>query len=162
LLSSYSGADVNTRAKLVVDAKDGKFVLHGVTALTSAALNGDAIVSRILIEHGADFRAVDSRGASIMLWARSNEVVQVLLDHGLDIDARDEDGLTLLILASADANTHKLGASGISSHGMPDVAFLLLHGADPNAKTKTGLTALKAAQGRPELVELLKNAGAKQ
>jgi ankyrin repeat protein len=158
-----SGAEVNTRAKILV--KDDGYVLDGFTALSAAAFGGNASVARTLIARGADVHAVDSRGASLMLWARSNEVVQVFLDQGLDINARDIDGATLLLLstmASASANPHEFAARSAPGRGIPDVAFLLQHGADPNAKAKNGLTPLKASQGRPELVELLKKAGAKK
>jgi hypothetical protein len=145
-----SGADVNTKAKIPVKINGGGFILDGVTALASAAFSGNASISRMLIEHGADIHALDSRGASVMLWARSNEVVQLLLDQGLDINARDMDGFTLLILSAS------------QSRGWPDVAFLLQHGADPSVKDKYGTTALTEARGRPDVVELLKNAGAKE
>lgn len=158
-----SGAEVNTKAKILV--KEDGYVLEGMSALSYAAFGGNASAVRMLIEHGADIHAIDSRGASVMLWARSNEVVRLLLDQGLDINARDADGTTLLMLstmASASANPHEFGAPSNTGRGIPDVAYLLQHGADPNAKAKNGLTPLKVSQGRPELVELLKNAGAKE
>lgn len=156
-----SGAEVNTKAKILV--KGNGHDLDGVTALWVAAFSGNAAVSKMLIEHGADIHAIDSLGESVMLLARSNEVVQVFLDQGLDINARQRDGHTLLMLstlASAEGDPHRFAASSAPGRGMPDVAFLLQHGADPNAKARDGTTALKAAQGRLELVELLKNAGA--
>jgi len=145
-----SGAEVNTRAKIPLkDFGDG-FVLDGITPLWVAAFSGDASISRMLIDRGADIRARDSHGASVMLVARSNEVVQVFLDRGLDINARDVDGYTLLLLSSSEIR------------GWPDVAFLLEHGADPNAKAKNGETPLMAARGRPNVVKLLKKSGAKE
>jgi len=158
-----SGAEVNTKAKILV--KEDGYVLEGMSALSYAAFGGNASAVRMLIDHGADIHAIDSRVGSVMLWARSNEVVQLLLDQGLDINARDVDGITLLMLstmASASGNPHEFAARSAPGRGIPDVAFLLKHGADPNAKAKNGLTPLKAAHGRPELVELLKNAGAKE
>jgi ankyrin repeat protein len=119
----------------------------------------------VLTDYGADVQVLDSRGQSIMLWARSNEVVQVLLDQGLDINARNVDGYTLLILstlAAAEGDPHRFAGSRAPGSDIPDVAFLLRHGADPNLKAKDGVTSLKASQGRSELVELLKNAGARE
>ena len=144
-----SGAKVNTRAKLPPIGDRG-FVLDGVTALWAGAFSGNAAVVKMLMERGADIHALDSRGASVMLIAGSNEVVQLFLDRGLDINARDVDGLTLLIISAAALRRE------------PDVAFLLRNGADPNAKAKNGLTPLSAARGRPEVVELLKKAGARE
>jgi ankyrin repeat protein len=158
-----SGAEVNTKAKILV--KENRYLLEGVSALSFAAFGGNASALRMLIKHGADIHAIDSRGQSIMLWARSNEVVRLLLDQGLDINARDVDGTTLLMLstmASASANPHEFSPSSNTGRGIPDVAYLLQHGADPNAKAKNGLTPLKVAQGRLELVDLLKNAGAEE
>lgn len=160
-----SGAEVNSKAKLLVKGDNNSFVLDGVTALSTAALSGNAPVLKMLIDHGADVHALDSRGQSIMLWARSNEVVQILLDQGLDINSRDVDGFTLLILSStafAEGDPHRFAASRALGSGIPDVSFLLERGADPNVKAKSGVTPLNASQGRPELVELLKKAGAKE
>jgi ankyrin repeat protein len=160
-----SGADVNSTAEFLVRNDSGNFVLHGFTALSSAAMSGNAQILKTLIDHGADIHAVDSRGSSIMFWARSNEVVQILLDHGLDINARDLDGFTLLImscLAATADDPHRFAARSAPGRGVPDVSFLLRHGADPNIKSNTGITPLNASVSRPELVEVLKNAGAKE
>ena len=99
-----------------------------------------------------------------MLCATSNDVVQTFLDRGLDINARYRDGYTLLIfsvLAYADAKPNAFSARALTSR-MPDVAFLLQHGADPNVKNRDGLTPLRAAQGRAALIALLNKAGAKE
>jgi ankyrin repeat protein len=143
-----SGAEVNAKAKLPI--KERGFVLEGVTALSVAALSGNAALTRMLISHGADIHGADTVSRSVMLWARSNEVVQVFLDEGLDINAHDVNGSTLLVLAAG------------QNRDWPDEAFLLQHGADPNIKDKWGTTALKMARGRPDVVELLTRAGARE
>jgi uncharacterized protein len=157
-----SGADVNAKGKVLIQGAGG-FVLDGITPLWAAAFSGDVQVVRMLIDHGADLTALDSRGASVMFWARSNDVVQTFLDHGLDINARDMDGNTLLtvsVLAYADAKPNAFSAR-VPTSRMPDVGFLLLHGADPNVRNRDGLTPLRAAQGRA-LIALLNKAGAKE
>jgi len=159
-----SGANVNAKGEVLVQGAGDDFVLGGITPLSSAAFSGDVQVVRMLIDHGADLNTRDGRGASVMLQARSNDVVQTFLDHGLDINARDRDGFTLLILsvlAYGDGKPNAFSARARTSH-MPDVGFLLQHGANPNVKNKAGLTPLRAAQGRTDLVALLNNAGAKE
>ncbi len=88
-----------------------------------------------------------------MLRASSNEIAQLFLDHGLNINAKDNYGYTLLILSAEFEGVHR-----------PSVAFLLAHGANPNAKADDGTTALKVATkaGHPDDVALLQKAGAKQ
>jgi len=118
----------------------------------------------MLIDHGADPNTLDGLGASVMLRARSNDVVQTFLDHGLDINARDRDGYTLLIFSVSAYGDGKPNAFSVRAptSRMPDVGFLLQHGANPNVKNKDGLTPLRAAQGRADLVALLNKAGAKE
>jgi uncharacterized protein len=159
-----SGANVNAKGKVLVQDAGDDYVVGGITPLWAAAYSGDVQVVRLLIDHGADLSTLDGLGASVMLRARSNDVVQTFLDHGLDINARDRDGYTLLIfsvVAYANGEPNAFSAQAPTSR-MPDVGFLLQHGANPNVKNKDGLTPLKAAQGRADLVALLNTAGAKE
>jgi len=146
-----AGAKVNARALSVSGVQAN--VLDGITALSSAASSENAAVVRMLLEHGADFHAQTSNGATVMLYASTDEIVQIFLDRGLDINAHDKHGYTLLIRSAEWEGVHR-----------PSVAFLLEHGADPNAKTDDGTTALKLAEGirHPDDVDLLKKAGAKE
>jgi ankyrin repeat protein len=143
------GAKVNTKAAHISGVE--AHVLTGINALSQAAHSGNLSIVRMLVDHGADVRALDSRGATVMAYATTNEIVQYFLDRGLNINARDKDGYTLLINSAEGFNR-------------PSIAFLLQHGADPNAKTSDGTTALKLAQGmhHSDDVELLKRAGAKE
>jgi ankyrin repeat protein len=146
-----AGAEVNAKAEHVSSVYAN--VLQGITALSSAAASENATVVRILLEHRADVHARTDNGATVMLYASSNEIAQIFLDHGLDINAHDKHGYTLLIWSAEWEGVHR-----------PSVQYLLEHGADPNAKTDDGTTALKLAQaiGHPDDVELLRKAGAKQ
>jgi ankyrin repeat protein len=143
-----AGANVNAKAGVVIGVGDG---VSGITPLSQAAASEDVSIVKLLLEHGADIHALTGNGATVMAFATTNEIVQVFLDRGLDINARDKNGYTLLIRS----------AEGFHR---PSVAFLLEHGADPNAKTTDGTTALKLAKGIGHLddVELLKKAGAKE
>ena len=151
------GAKVNAKAASVSGVQANG--LDGITALWAAASSENAEVVRLLLERGADLHAETSDGSIVMLRASTNEIVQIFLDRGLDINAKDKRGYSLLI-RSADAG----------GHHRPSIAFLLQHGADPNAKTDDGTTALKLAKEargsallpRTHDVELLEKAGAKQ
>jgi uncharacterized protein len=145
------GADVNAKASFVSGA--GAHVLNGITALFSGASSENLAVVRMLLEHGADLHAQTSDGSTVMLRASTNEIVQTFLDRGLDINARDKHGYTLLIRSADSGGRHR-----------PSVAFLLAHGADPNAKSDDGTTALKLANEikHPADVDLLVKAGAKE
>jgi len=144
-----NGAKINVKAAHISGVE--AHVLSGITALSLAASSGNLSIVKMLVEHGADIHALNSRGATVMAYATTNEVVQYFLDRGLDINARDKEGYTLLIKAAEGFNR-------------PSIAFLLEHGADPNAKTTDGTTALKLAFriNHPADVELLKKAGAKE
>ena len=146
-----AGAKVNAKASNVSGA--GANVLDGITPLWEAASSENAEVVRMLLERGADLHADTSDGAIVMLRASTNEIVQIFLDRGLDINAKDKRGHSLLIRSAEWGGHHR-----------PNIAFLLQHGADPNAKTEDGTTALKLAKGvrHSDDVELLEKAGAKQ
>jgi ankyrin repeat protein len=146
-----AGAKVNVKAAFVSGVQAN--VLDGITALWSAASSENAEVVRMLLEHGADLNALTSYDATVMLRASTNEIVQIFLDRGLDINAKDKGGYTLLIRSAESGGRHR-----------PSIAFLLQHGADPNAKADDGTTALKLAKGikHPDDVELLEKAGAKE
>jgi ankyrin repeat protein len=146
-----SGAEVNAKAESVSSVYGN--VLEGITALSSAAASENAPVVKRLLEHGADIHSKTDNGSTVMLYASTNEIVQIFLDGGLDINAKDKHGYTLLIRSAEWEGVHR-----------PSVAFLLEHGADPNAKADDGTTALKLAVriGHPDDTELLKKAGAKE
>lgn len=98
--------------------------------LTDAATNGQVDVVKDLLAKGADVNAKFGDMTALM-WAAQNghaDVVRVLLDKA-DVNAKDKDGDTALILAV--------------QFGFADVVRVLLaKGADVNAKTNYGATAL--------------------
>ena len=146
-----------------------------------AAAGDDEAILRTLVEHGMDVarlsgglsRAVEADcGACIdmlikpggkpavnagLLQAASGRdarTLRILLDHGADAKLADPGlGLTALMYAAI-------------SEGAPveNVKTLLDRGADVNAKTVDGTTALDYAlrQGDPAVVQLLRKAGAKE
>ena len=66
--------------------------------------------------------AVDSRIGSIILYSRSNDVVELLLGQGLDMNARDKDGSTLLVVSAAayaSGDPHSFAARAAAGSGVP-------------------------------------------
>ncbi|MEQ8965241.1 MAG: ankyrin repeat domain-containing protein [Azospirillaceae bacterium] len=85
-----------------IDAVDGELAQ---TALGIAAFHGFLAVCEILLRHGADVGAADSRGLTPFRAAATAEsyagvgdpsLMRLLLAHGADIDARDSAGISAL------------------------------------------------------------------
>jgi uncharacterized protein len=122
--------------------------------------NDDA-VQRVLAK-SADVNAKDNTGATALMAAAGygrTAIAQLLLDRGAQVNASGNEGDTALMQAALN------GHAAI-------VRLLLDHSADVNAKTKSGRTALQYAEakavgvigreGSPEVVTLLKQAGARE
>jgi ankyrin repeat protein len=132
-----------------------------------------------LLQDGADVNVHDQQGMTPLMaasFAENVEIVKALLDHGARVNDQDIDGRTALhyaaekrlatdavptlLKAKADVNlksgpTAKYlpGATPLiiaaSAGNERAVEFLLNAGADPNARTTSGLTALDVARQPP-------------
>ena len=154
-LFDHGASNVNAREKS-----------HGQTALMWAATQEDSDVLRLLLEHGADVRArstshllpswlgtgnsfetsvmLPHRGSTPLLFAARHgriDSARLLLDAGADVNEEAPNGESALVMAS------------FSGQGK-FAAFLLEHGANPNAAA-AGYTALHTAVSRGDL-ELVK------
>ena len=134
------GADVNTRTE------------DGWTPLMLATIKGHTEIVQALLKQGADVNARNKKGWTALMFAVSMgdiETMRVIIDGNAEIDARDNDGKTVLMQATGENNIESL-------------RVLLEHGADVNVVDRLGETALTIAarRGYPEIVELLKRAGA--
>jgi ankyrin repeat protein len=141
------GADVN--------AKNSK----GWTPLIYAARNSESTeIVTLLIEAGADVNAKADSGWPPLMYAAGRyssipEIVTLLIEAGADVNYRDVEGYTPLIFAAGNS---------LSSMPSPKVVKLLIEaGADVNIETEDGKTALWVA-GTPEIIKILKAAGAKE
>jgi ankyrin repeat protein len=134
--------------------------LYGGMPVAFAAT--DAATARVLLAHGADPNA-EGRGKTwLMLAAFQGKltVVRELLAHGAAVDRRATYGLTALHHAVASWTQVSRGAP----HGYTKVVRALMDaGADINAKTPGGATALAIARRsrRSDIVRWLRRAGAK-
>lgn len=148
---------------------DGDIALGaGATPFHRASKAGDIAVMKLLLDHGADAKAVMKNGNNALMLAAglgyrdgnmavptkdrgtpqdAIAAIQICLDHGLDINAAGAQGNTAL-------------HNAVNGREGSDVArYLLAHGADPNAKNGRGLTPLDAARAsrkdRSDIVKLL-------
>ena len=148
------GADVNVASQ------------RGRTALqTAARSDGSAAIVRLLLDAGADAKAVDAAKANTLHAAtlgNDTETIRLIVDAGVDVNAVDFAGFTPLIHAASNRN-------------LDAIRMLLAKGADPKArsgdgsfqKVKAGSIALgnwtaltaSVAMATPELVKTLLDAG---
>lgn len=143
------GADINIRGK------------DGSSALIAAGCHSQELVE-LLLSKGADVNAKMEDGTGVFtqcirgtFWESVTlELAEILLSRGVDIDeapaSGGSEGFTNLIMA-VDYNNEVV------------VRFLIKNGADVNAKTKDGDTALSLAvkQEYTNIIEILKANGAK-
>jgi ankyrin repeat protein len=135
---------------------------NGVTPLMRFVMEGNDDAVQRLLAKDADVNAKDITGATALMAAAGygrTAIVQLLLDRGAQVNASGNEGDTALMQAALN------GHAAI-------VRLLLDHSADVNAKTKSGRTALQYAEakavgvigreGSPEVVTLLKQAGARE
>ncbi len=101
---------------------------------------------RVLLGKGANLKATDNQGQSLLHVAPTAEIADLLLTRGANPNSQRSDGATPLHLAAV------YGRKGV-------VESLLAHRADANTKTKDGITPLHYAQGA-EIVTLLLANGA--
>lgn len=117
----------------------------GRTALHMAAREGHAIITRILLQSGADHGIHDSNGCTALSLAAQEHrwsTIRVLLKGGANINSQSDGGYTALHLAV-------LSAMGMDFENFYEVVRLLLEEADINAQDNTGKIAFHIAVGKP-------------
>ena len=156
--SSFAGAREFTTSGpsfRLTDAENGSLYYIKVTALNAAgesplmmaALKGDLVDAKLLLDRGAK---VDQPGWSALHYAATGpepKIVQLLIDRGATIDSLSPNGTTPLMMAA--------------QYGTEDsVNLLLARGADPRRRNQLNLGPVDFAKlsGREPLVKRLESA----
>ena len=130
------------------------FTKHVWSPWAIVCRNDSSAMTRLLIEHGGNPNALDSKGESPLKAALEHpEILKVLLEYGANPDGPCVNGNTALVFLSR--YKHDLY--------MQSITVLLEHGADPNiAHATKGATALMFAATALEvnLVKILLEYGA--
>ena len=108
----------------------------GSTMLTTAVIEGQCGVVRLLLARGADPNlALDDGGETPLFLADDPRIIDLLAAHGADVDDAGEGGETALM--------EKARACDLDA-----VRALLRNGAEPSLRDGHGRTALDAAANR--------------
>jgi len=159
------GANVNARNEM------------GDTALMQAALNSDQEMVQLLLHRGADVRARGVYDVTALLRALHDPgKVELLLHHGARIDDRamvlaamipgSRQTLELLLRQGGNVNAnvgrYTVLMAAAYSGDLDAATWLVEHGADVNARSEAGCTALNGAavSGNAAIVKLLLDRGA--
>lgn len=155
--AAYSG-NIDTVQRLLekgatVNAKNKFEMTPLINAVSRPYSSGNAIeVVKLLVKNGADVNSKSKEGWTALHGAVQGEQTEAaiyLLENGAEIDPKyAPTGETPLMMATARINKTLMQA-------------LLTKGADVNAKDKWGKGVISYAHGRPDLIEMLKQAGAK-
>jgi len=122
-----------------IGARDG----YQRTPLFRAASGGNEDVVRLLLDRGADIEATEGKYGQTSLHEAAFQghldVVKLLLDRGANIHATDNTGLTPLRMAAVPQSYSKVG-------GAEMLEYMVVQGADPNAKDSSGMSILAHAK----------------
>ncbi|MCJ7595884.1 MAG: ankyrin repeat domain-containing protein, partial [Desulfobacterales bacterium] len=194
--------DIKTVKAYFEKGMDANITLNGAPLLQNAARESSVEMVKLIVAQGGDLTYRAKNGQDVLFQAISNtgywnEVIPVLVEAGVEVNEKTsiykitqkvqngrfkpgvKDTLELLLSKGADINyptstsgsTHLMFAAKMA--WLEPVEFYLAHGADMNAKTKKGETALSLAktkrkgeqpyeeENRTVIIELLKSKGAR-
>lgn len=120
---------------------------NGNTPLLQAALEGNVLLVKRLIEAGADLYAVNNDFNGVLFnacYADRPEIIRLLVEAGADINDINEEGTTALMYAASAGRT-------------ACVAMLLRLGSDASRINDDGFRAVEYAANR-EVLKLLRHA----
>ncbi len=140
------------KSKVNLNATDSR----EMTPLLLSCADNNLEIVKALVEAGADInRKHKETGKTALIYAAANghvDILRYLLSRsGILVNAKDKEGKTALIHAVFYARKDTIG-------------ILLENKANPNARTNVEESALSFAMkgGRPEIVTILKQAGARE
>ncbi|MBP9885204.1 MAG: ankyrin repeat domain-containing protein [Leptospiraceae bacterium] len=150
--SNLEKVKILLKTKVNLNASDSR----EMTPLLLASGDNNLEMVKLLVEAGADVnRKHKETGKTPLIYAAANghlDILKYLLDRpGILVNAKDKEGKTALIHAVFYARKDA-------------ISILLDNKANPNARTNVDESALSFALkgGRPEIVSLLKQAGARE
>jgi uncharacterized protein len=133
----------------------------GYPILSFATLSGKTDIAKSLIARGADVNAEGPRtgrnpagsnaGGTPIFFAAvtdNTDLIKLLIAKGANVNARMTVGVTPLMFAALKGQANA-------------VKILISNGADLNAKTNNGKSVLDLAGQYPQIIKILKEAGAK-
>ncbi len=150
------------------------------TALMFAVLGNQRDVAQWLVEQGADIHVIGSNGWTALTIAAAKghlELLQWLVALGADAQVRDVYRYTplmravennhesvaaiLLSLPKTDINVQDESDNtslhhAVSAGNVSMVQLLLQHGADASIRNRYGMTAVKLAEGNPDMLSLFR------
>ena len=131
---SIRNNDLSTLRTLIKEHSPLAADSRGQTPVMLAAAFGSYDALKLLIDAGADVRAVSASGMTALhLCAGDLKKVRLLVDHGADVNARTKMGRTPLLVAA------------YTNGGSETVKLLLSKGAHVNTADTAGITPLIAA-----------------
>lgn len=146
--AAYNGHVLVVETLLQKDALVDAQAESGSTALHVAAKDGHTKVIELLLRHGANIQSISSVGSALhfAVYGGYGSAVRSLLTHGINPALRDPLGATALHVAAESPESIT-----------ETVEMLLEYGADLNAVTQEGETALHLAirQKSEEAVKIL-------
>lgn len=148
-IAAEKGRMIMVRALLKHDARLDEPNADGDSALDLAVLNGRTQVAELLLERGAALDASALLLKAAQKGVTDRDTVRFLVERGADTEHVDESGDTPLLIAIRQDN-HRL------------VAHLANHGANVNARSADGRSALQLATDLqlPEIISRLQRLGA--
>jgi len=136
-LLSVKGIEINAKSDY----------LDGYTALHMAVKLGKSDILKILLDHGADINAINTKGETALIvgatcspWEKYQQVIHILVERGANIETVDEDGNTAIMVAAKHWNK-----------SLEVIQFLVERGAESSTRNLKGLTALMIAADRGNL-----------
>ena len=158
LFAARSGDVATARALVEAGADVDDTAAAGTSALVIAAHSGQGPVGIYLLEQGADPNTADAGYTALHAAILRGQVdlAAALLDHGADPNAIVEHGTPGRRYSADYSIRHQaVGANAFwlaARYGEPEILRALAErGADPNVTPGSGVPALKAAMGVPQI-----------
>ena len=152
-----------------IDVRDSR---ERTPLMYAAQLGWSPTIEQLLAAH-ANVNAADADGITVLMHAMGNRnlgTVAKLLDEGARVNAADAQGDTPLMYALRNARQDPIRIYGRKDNPkeavdryLELVKYLIARKADVNARNKRGdsVMSIAGAQGEPEVLRVLKQAGAK-